>query len=81
MAAWALGAFRDRSVLTMMTLFKSLIRSKLEYCCPLWNPAKIGDIQLIENVQKHGTTRKTKTDVLTKKEGEIFYHTLVEDAK
>ena len=25
MAAWALGAFRDRSVLTMMTLFKSLV--------------------------------------------------------
>ena len=57
MAAWALGAFRDRSVLTMMTLFKSLIRSKLEYCCPLWNPAKIGDIQLIENVQKQFTKR------------------------
>ena len=57
MAAWALGAFRDRSVLTMMTLFKSLVRSKLEYCCPLWDPAKIGEIQLIENVQKQFTKR------------------------
>ena len=35
MAGWVLGAFRDRSTLTMMTLYKSLIRSKVEYCCPL----------------------------------------------
>ena len=57
MAVWALGAFRDRSVLTMMTLFKSLVRSKLEYCYPLWDPAKICEIQLIENVQKQFTKR------------------------
>ena len=29
------------------TLYKSLIRSHLEYCCPLWDPSKIGDIQEI----------------------------------
>ena len=57
MAAWTLGAFRDRSMLTMMTLFKSLVRSKLEYCCPLWNPSKISDIQTIENVQKQFTKK------------------------
>jgi len=28
-ASWILGAFRDRSVLTMVTLFKSLVRSKV----------------------------------------------------
>ncbi|KAL5250292.1 hypothetical protein ACHWQZ_G016138 [Mnemiopsis leidyi] len=57
MAAWVLGAFRYRSAVTMITLFKSLVRSKLEYCCPLWNPTKIGDIQLIENVQKQFTRK------------------------
>ena len=57
MASWVLGAFRDRSVLTMTTLFKSLVRSKVEYCCPLWNPTRIGEIQLIENIQKQ-LTRK-----------------------
>ena len=56
-AGWVLGAFRDRSTITMMTLFKSLVRSKVEYCCPLWNPAKITDIQSIENVQKEFTRK------------------------
>ena len=57
MAGWVLGAFRDRSLVTMMTLYKSLIRSKVEYCCPLWNPSKVKDIQIIENVQKEFTKR------------------------
>ena len=57
MAAWVLGTFRDRSKLTMTTLFKSLVRSKVEYCCPLWDPAMIGDIQLIENIQKQFTRK------------------------
>lgn len=57
MASWVLGAFRDRSVLTMITLFKSLVRSKVEYCCPLWNPSKITDIQTLENIQKQFTKK------------------------
>ena len=32
MLSWVLGDFRDRSRLTMLTLFKSVVRSKLEYC-------------------------------------------------
>ena len=57
MASWILGAFWDRSVLTMMTLCKSLVRSKTEYCCPLWNPSKITDIQTVENIQKQFTKK------------------------
>ena len=57
LASWILGAFRDRSSLTMTVLFKSLVRSKLEYCCPLWDPSKITDIQTIENVQKQFTRK------------------------
>ena len=41
----------------MMTLLKSLIRPKLEYCSPLWSPCKIGDIQKLEEIQRHFTRR------------------------
>ena len=57
MAAWALRAFKDRSVTTMLTLYKSLIRCKVEYCSPLWSPYKIGDIQALENIQRQFTRR------------------------
>ena len=56
-ASWILGTFRDRSSLTMTTLFNSLVRSKLEYCCPVWNPYKIKDIQALEKVQREFTRR------------------------
>ena len=35
----------------MMTLYKSLVRSLLEYCCPLWNPQDSRNIQKLENIQ------------------------------
>ena len=57
MAAWALSVFRDRSQTVMLTLYKSLVRSKLEYCCPVWSPTIIGDIQKLENVQRNFTIR------------------------
>ena len=56
-ASWALSAFQSRDRLTMMTLYKSLIRSHLEYCCPLWHPHKVSDIQTIENIQRTFTSR------------------------
>ena len=43
----------------MLTLYKSLIRSHLEYCSPLWHPSKIGDIQELESVQRTFTARIT----------------------
>ena len=57
--SWALSVFFDRSISTMMVLYKSFIRSKLEYCCPLWHNRKIEDIQLIESVQRTFTSRIT----------------------
>ena len=34
-ASWAFSAFKALDRLTMLTLYKSLVRSHLEYCCPL----------------------------------------------
>ena len=57
MAAWVLSAFKTRDRTTMITLYKSLVRSHVEYCCPLWNPSKVSDIQQIESVQRTFTSR------------------------
>ena len=41
----------------MMTLYKSFVRSNLEYCCPFWSPDAIGLIQELEDVQRTFTRR------------------------
>ena len=41
----------------MMTLYKSLVRSHLEYCCPLWNPSSSSDIKQLESVQRTFTSK------------------------
>ena len=56
-AAWVLSAFKTRDKQTMMTLYKSLVRSHLEYCCPLWNSSTLADIQQLEGVQRTFTSR------------------------
>ena len=55
--SWVFSVFktRDRTVLT--TLYKSLVRSLLEYCCPLWDPVKGTENQLLEGVQQTFTNR------------------------
>lgn len=57
MASWVMSVFRDRSQFLMLTLYKALVRSKLEYCCPVWNPTKTGDIEAIESIQRNFTRR------------------------
>ena len=49
--SWVLSVFKTRDKVVMMTLYKSLVRSLLEYCCPLWCPVKTTEIQLLEGVQ------------------------------
>ena len=59
MSAWCLSVFSDRSANTMLLLYKSLIRSKVEYCCPLWDPSKMEDIITLEGVQRSFTSKIT----------------------
>ena len=47
-----LSVFNYRSPEIKLTLYKSMVRSKLEYFCPLWSTTKVTDIQKLENVQK-----------------------------
>ncbi|KAL5248617.1 hypothetical protein ACHWQZ_G017709 [Mnemiopsis leidyi] len=51
-ASWVLSVFHTRSPMIMLTFYKSMVRSLVEYCCPLWHPSKISDIQELESVQK-----------------------------
>ena len=63
-AAWVLSVFHTRSSTIMLTLYKSMVRSLLEYCCPLWNPSKVSDIQELEGVQRTFTSRIAGTQHL-----------------
>ena len=55
--SWVLSVFKDRSEKTMMCLYKSLIRSRLEYCSPLWHPTKQEDTKTLESVQRRFTSK------------------------
>ena len=59
-ASWILSVFRTRSKFEMMFLYKTYVRSNLEYCCPLWNPSGPGSvsaIQKLEAVQRTFTSK------------------------
>ena len=42
-----------------MTLYNSLIGSRIEYCCPLWHPSKLENIKTLESVQRLFTSKIT----------------------
>ena len=55
--SWVLSVFKSRSAVTISTLFCSMVRPLLEYCCILWNPSKISGISLLEGVQRTATAK------------------------
>ena len=57
MCSWILSVFKSRDQLTMMTLYKSLIRSRLEYCSPLFTNNKVDTIVKLEQIQRFFTSR------------------------
>ena len=57
MASWILSVFINRSSEVMVPLFITLVRSRLEYASPVWNPSKLEDIKNLEAVQRAFTSR------------------------
>ena len=53
MAGWGLRTFRRRSLVTMRTIWKSLVQPKLDYCSQFWSPGDQESINRIESVQRH----------------------------
>ena len=49
--------FETRDVKPMITLFKSLVLPKCEYCSQLWSPSTIGLIRKLEGVQRFFTSK------------------------
>ena len=47
--------FKQLDKTSFMLLYKSLIRSSLEYCQSVWSPSKVSDICSLEKVQKRAT--------------------------
>ena len=47
--------FKHLTIPTFILIYKSMVRSHLDYCCPVWAPYKKGDIEALEKVQKRAT--------------------------
>ena len=59
LTGWILRTFTTRETITMMTLFKSLVLSRLDYASQLWSPHLLKSIYLIEKVQRSFTKHIT----------------------
>ena len=73
-AGWALRTFRRRGVGTMVTLWKSIIQPRLDYCSQLWTPDDQESINSIESVQKNFLSRITGTETMNHRERLKFLH-------
>ena len=52
LCGWIIRTFSARESTVMMTLFESLVLSRLDYGSQLWSPKKIHQIIMIEKIQK-----------------------------
>ena len=57
LVGWALRTFRRRSKYLMLTIWKSLVQSKLDYNCQLWSPSDQSSIGNLESVARHFTAK------------------------
>ena len=52
MAGWALRSFRRRGKYLMLTILRTLIQPRLDYCSQLWSPRDQFNINQLEGVQR-----------------------------
>ena len=57
LVGWALRTFRRRSKVVMLTIWKSIIQSKLDYTSQLWSPSDQASIGSLESVARHFTAK------------------------
>ena len=57
LVGWTLRSFRSRNKPVMLTLWKSLIQSKLDYTSQLWSPSDQANIGHLESVARNFTAR------------------------
>ena len=57
LVGWSLRAFRRRSRLIMLTIWKSLVQCKLDYTRQLWSPSDQASISNLESVARHFTAQ------------------------
>ena len=53
LVGWGLRTFSGRGRRVMLTLLKSLVQPKLDYCSQLWSPADLTSINKMEVVQRY----------------------------
>ena len=44
--------FRPLTIPTFVLLYKTMVRSHLDYCCSVWAPYKKGDIEALKKCRK-----------------------------
>ena len=59
LAGWILRSFVSRDRLAMLTLFKSLVISRLDYASQIWSPHKISQITQIKKRKGSAIVYKT----------------------
>ena len=57
LAGWALRSFQRRSKHVMLTIWKTMIQPKLDYCSVLWSPSDQASIARLESVSRHFTSQ------------------------
>ena len=57
LVGWTLRTFRRRSKMVMLTIWKCIIQSKLDYTSQLWSPSDQASINSLESVARHFTAK------------------------